>query len=71
MEMLGKLCGSAHRRPYRNIDVMLIGIGYLVSGVVAVLSLGFVLPAVHMDYVEWRTRQSIRYLREMEALRKR
>ena len=45
------------KRPWKNIDLMIIGILEVIDGYAKFLSLGFWCPSRTMDYLEWRTRK--------------
>lgn len=51
------------KRPFRNIDLMLIGLLSMLDGATAILSLGFYKSSLDMAYIEWRTRLAINALR--------
>lgn len=55
-----------HKAPYKNIDLIIIGLCDIVDGIVLVMSLGFFSLATHFRYVKWRTLQMIEAKRQIE-----
>lgn len=43
------------KRPWKNIDFIIIGITNILDGMGAILSLGYWLPQSSMKYVVWRS----------------
>jgi hypothetical protein len=48
------------RRPWQNIDFMIIGALGMFDGLAKVLSLGFAQTNVEMSYLCWRTQQTMK-----------
>ena len=56
-----------NRVPFRNIDIMIIGVCNIIDGVIRIGSFGFVEMNVHFAYAGWRAIQYMRYLAKQEA----
>jgi hypothetical protein len=48
------------KRPWRNIDFIIIGITNILDGIGTILSLGYWLPWSSMKYVIWRTERMMK-----------
>lgn len=61
--MLDKFFLNWYRVPYKNIDLVIIGLCNILDGITLVLSLGFIKLSLHFKYVKWRTYKMI-YVKE-------
>ena len=53
-------------RPWKNLDIIIIGFAKILDGLVAILSIGYYLPPCHIKYVTWRFKKSLQYKIEEE-----
>jgi hypothetical protein len=44
-------------RPWRNLDLMIVGLCEIVQGLAAVVMLGYLKPPIAVAYLVWRSKQ--------------
>ena len=58
------------KRPWQNLDIIIIGFLYIVDGLITVMSLGFHLSSIEVRYVCWRSKRMVKERMLKERIKK-
>ena len=66
-DQIGKAYENKHKRPMKNINIVVIGVCDILEGLGRVLSLGYAQPDLSDTYDEWAYRLMVNYRHKVQS----